>query len=119
MHKAFKFRIYPTKEQAALIHKTIGCSRFVFNHFLDSCPYVPVDREKAIGVDLGLKDFAILSGGTKVNAPKLQEIRKRIGTVEFPLPKYAMIRLFFGRFQPVQLWNRNAKMFFDQVGIHF
>jgi putative transposase len=35
MHKAFKFRIYPTKEQAALIHKTIGCSRFVFNHFLD------------------------------------------------------------------------------------
>jgi putative transposase len=44
MHKAFKFRIYPTKEQAALIHKTIGCSRFVFNHFLDYCPYFPVDR---------------------------------------------------------------------------
>ena len=34
MHKAFKYRIYPTKEQATLIHKTIGCSRFVFNHFL-------------------------------------------------------------------------------------
>lgn len=34
MHKAFKFRIYPTKEQATLINKTIGCSRFVFNHFL-------------------------------------------------------------------------------------
>jgi putative transposase len=34
MHKAFKFRIYQTKEQATLIHKTIGCSRFVFNHFL-------------------------------------------------------------------------------------
>lgn len=207
MHKAFKFRIYPTKEQATLIHKTIGCSRFVFNHFLakwneayeqtrkgltyhtcasqltqlkkerewlkevdstslqnalkhldnafkrffkkqndrprfkskknpvqsytsqcnypkkgkptievdgnkiklpklgwvkfaksreiegkilsatirrnptgkyfvsilcemNACPYVPVDKEKAIGVDLGLKDFAILSDGTKVNAPK-------------------------------------------------
>lgn len=34
-HKAFKFRIYPTKEQKILIAKTIGCSRFVFNHFLD------------------------------------------------------------------------------------
>ncbi|WP_019424346.1 IS200/IS605 family element RNA-guided endonuclease TnpB [Paenibacillus sp. OSY-SE] len=32
--KAYKFRIYPTKEQATLIHKTIGCSRFVFNRFL-------------------------------------------------------------------------------------
>lgn len=32
--KAFKFRLYPTKEQATLINKTMGCSRFVFNHFL-------------------------------------------------------------------------------------
>lgn len=207
MHKAFKFRIYPTKDQATLINKSIGCSRFVFNHFLakwndayeqtgkgltynacskqltqlkkelewlkevDStslqnalkhlddafkrffkkqndrprfksrknpvqsytsqcnhpkkgkptievignkiklpklgwvrfarsrkvegkilsatirrspsgkyfvsilceinfCPYVPVAKEQSIGVDLGLKDFAILSNGEKVNAPK-------------------------------------------------
>ncbi|MGM7684496.1 helix-turn-helix domain-containing protein, partial [Cytobacillus sp. Hm23] len=34
VNKAFKFRIYPTKEQEILIAKTIGCSRFVFNHFL-------------------------------------------------------------------------------------
>ena len=33
-HKAFKFRIFPTKEQEVLIAKTIGCSRFIFNHFL-------------------------------------------------------------------------------------
>jgi len=35
MHKAFKFRIYPTKEQEILINKTFGCCRFVFNHFLE------------------------------------------------------------------------------------
>ena len=34
IHKAYKFRLYPTKEQQILIGKTIGCSRFVFNHFL-------------------------------------------------------------------------------------
>ncbi len=33
-HKGYKFQIYPTKEQEILIAKTIGCSRFVFNHFL-------------------------------------------------------------------------------------
>ncbi|MFD1774505.1 IS200/IS605 family element RNA-guided endonuclease TnpB [Paenibacillus rhizophilus] len=32
--KAYKFRIYPTIEQATLINKTIGCSRFVYNRFL-------------------------------------------------------------------------------------
>ena len=34
INKAYKFRLYPTKEQQILIAKTIGCSRFVFNHFL-------------------------------------------------------------------------------------
>ncbi|SEN24236.1 putative transposase, partial [Lihuaxuella thermophila] len=38
---------------------------------MSACPYVPVDKEKFIGVDLGLKNFAILSDGTKINAPKV------------------------------------------------
>lgn len=34
VNKSYKFRIYPNKEQEILIAKTIGCSRYVFNHFL-------------------------------------------------------------------------------------
>lgn len=34
VNKAYKFRIHPNKEQRTLINKTFGCSRFVFNHFL-------------------------------------------------------------------------------------
>jgi len=33
-HKTYKFRIYPNQAQQVLITKTIGCSRFVYNHFL-------------------------------------------------------------------------------------
>jgi len=33
-HKAFKFRLYPSIQQERLLRKTIGCTRFVFNHFL-------------------------------------------------------------------------------------
>ncbi|PXW80018.1 helix-turn-helix protein, partial [Pseudogracilibacillus auburnensis] len=32
--KAYKFRIYPNRNQEELIAKTIGCARFVYNHFL-------------------------------------------------------------------------------------
>jgi len=32
--KAFKFRIYPTKEQQLLVRQTFGSARFVFNFFL-------------------------------------------------------------------------------------
>nr|WP_080548491.1 helix-turn-helix domain-containing protein [Bacillus pseudomycoides] len=34
INKAYKFRIYPSKKQEILMAKTIGCSHFVFNHFL-------------------------------------------------------------------------------------
>lgn len=33
-NKAYKFRLYPTEEQAHLMHKTFGCVRFVYNTML-------------------------------------------------------------------------------------
>lgn len=35
IHKAYQFRLYPTKEQEIFIHKTFGCIRFVYNYCLD------------------------------------------------------------------------------------
>jgi putative transposase len=48
INKAYKFRIYPTKAQAILIHKTIGCSRFVFNHFLSLWNYTYNETGKGL-----------------------------------------------------------------------
>ncbi len=35
INKAYKFRIYPTEEQIELIEKNFGCTRFIYNYFLD------------------------------------------------------------------------------------
>ena len=35
IHKSYKYRIYPTKEQESLLSKHIGHCRFVFNRFLN------------------------------------------------------------------------------------
>lgn len=35
MNKSYKFRIYPNNEQQLLIKKTFGCSRYVYNHYLN------------------------------------------------------------------------------------
>jgi len=35
IYKAYKYRIYPNKEQEELISKHIGCSRWVFNYALN------------------------------------------------------------------------------------
>ena len=34
-NKTYKFRIYPTVEQEGLLAKHFGCTRFVYNHFLN------------------------------------------------------------------------------------
>lgn len=35
IYKAYKFRLYPTKDQELLLSKHFGCTRFVYNHFLN------------------------------------------------------------------------------------
>ena len=35
MYKAYRFRIYPTTSQIELIHKTFGCTRLVYNYYLE------------------------------------------------------------------------------------
>lgn len=35
MKRAYRYRIYPTEVQKELLAKSFGCSRFVYNHFLD------------------------------------------------------------------------------------
>ena len=35
INKAYKFRMYPNENQKELIHKTIGCTRFLYNYMLN------------------------------------------------------------------------------------
>ena len=37
MERAYKFRIYPNRQQEELIQKTFGCVRYVYNYFLGKC----------------------------------------------------------------------------------
>lgn len=34
-YAGFKYRIYPNREQEKKIIQTVGCCRFVYNHFLE------------------------------------------------------------------------------------
>lgn len=49
MEKAYKFRIYPNKEQELLLQKTFGSVRFVYNHYLSKRKELYLEQ----GVTLG------------------------------------------------------------------
>lgn len=47
-HKAYRYRLYPTAEQAVQIAKTIGCARYVYNHFLSAWNQAYQDTGKGL-----------------------------------------------------------------------
>ena len=35
INKAYKFRLYPNELQKEIINKTLGCTRLIYNHYLN------------------------------------------------------------------------------------
>lgn len=70
MYKAFKYRIYPTKEQAILINKHIGASRFVYNLALET------KRTAWAGNRISLSRFDLINQISELRSalPWLEEI---------------------------------------------
>ena len=54
--KGYTFRLYPTKEQKTLIEKSFGCSRYIYNYFLDK-----TNGRKYINKFDYIKDLPLLS----------------------------------------------------------
>ena len=46
--KAYKFRLYPNKEQKELLAKTFGCCRYVYNHYLNERIVEYKNNEKSL-----------------------------------------------------------------------
>ena len=46
--KGYQFRLYPSDEQKKLINQNIGCSRFIYNHFLEE----RINAYKKTGISL-------------------------------------------------------------------
>ncbi|SPT76276.1 MULTISPECIES: RNA-guided endonuclease TnpB family protein [Bacillus cereus group] len=96
INKAYKFRIYPNHAQATLINKMIGCSRFVFNHFLPLWDHAYKETgvqeflktQSYIGIGVGLKDFALLSDGTPHKNPKFfRSLEEKLAKVQHVLSR--------------------------------
>ena len=66
MYKAYKFRLYPDKEQIELINKTFGSCRYVYNHYLDK-----MKNNGYVSAYTNIKDY---TSTLKYDAIFLQEI---------------------------------------------
>ncbi len=87
MRLRYSYRLYPHPGQQVALARAFGCARVVFNDALAfreaayeaGLPYVSDAElsaralpavEPVVGIDLGLKHFAVLSDGRKISAPR-------------------------------------------------
>ena len=70
MEYSYQFRIYPTEEQKALMAKTFGCCRYVFNYFLDRRK----TTYKETGKGLSFKECSRELTALKKELPWLKEV---------------------------------------------
>ena len=69
-NKAYKFRIYPNQKQMELIEKTFGCTRFVFNYFLEKSISMYKEEKKT----LRYKDYTSMLVEIKKEKEFLKEV---------------------------------------------
>jgi len=113
-NKAYKFRLYPNREQQAFLAKCFGCSRFVYNYFLRLTTDVYAECKKS----LRYKEWAKLLTQLKkefewlkeVNSQSLQQTLKDLET--------AYVRFFKGLAKFPRFKKRDNKQSF-RVPQHF
>lgn len=81
MHKAYKFRIYPTRLQEELLNKTFGCVRFLWNNHVAAFNCYGVEGPIPQVTSKRLKDVDSFSFLNEVSAAALQQ--KDMDFIEF------------------------------------
>lgn len=72
MYKSIKLRIYPSRKQEDLIIKTFGCSRFVYNYYLDKKIKLYKENKERLSYNQCSKDLT----GLKKELEWLKEVDK-------------------------------------------
>ena len=61
INRAYKFRLYPNKEQEILINKTFGCTRLVYNYYLNTKQELHKEKHITLSCYDMCKDLKVLS----------------------------------------------------------
>ncbi|HYX09384.1 MAG TPA: IS200/IS605 family element RNA-guided endonuclease TnpB [Bacteroidales bacterium] len=86
IHKSYKFRIYPTKEQESLLSKHFGACRFVFNRYLNSRKETYLEEKKSLNYYDNANDLTVLKKDEQfvwlkeINSQSLQSSLRNLDT---------------------------------------
>lgn len=89
MERAYKYRIYPNKKQQELINKTFGCTRFVYNYFLDLRIKKYNEEKKSLGYNAMSKKLTSLKKDlTWLKEPDKDSLQKALKDLDNAYKKF-------------------------------
>ena len=100
--KAFKFRIYPNKEQGILFAKHFGACRFVFNHYLNKSKETYLEDKKSLNYYDNAKDLTEFKKDENYNWLKeinSQSLQSSLRNLDTAYGKFFRKQSLFPRFK--------------------
>jgi putative transposase len=100
MEKAYKYRIYPNKEQQILIQKTFGCYRFVYNYYLNKRIQTYKDNKTSLNYYDCCKDLTSLKKELEwLKEPDKCSLQNSLKDLDFAYQKFFKEHSGFPKFK--------------------
>lgn len=120
MEKAYKYRIYPNKVQKELIQKTFGCTRYVYNYFLD----MKVKEYKSNGKSLSYNETSKLLTQLKkenewLKEPDKDSLQKSLKDLDIAYQRFFKLSSGFPKFKSKKDRNKSYRTSCTNNNIRF
>lgn len=100
MERAYKYRIYPNKTQKELIQKTFGCTRFVYNYFLDLRIKEYQNEKKSLSYNDMSRSLTLLKGEFEwLKEPDKDSLQKSLKDLDNAYKKFFKEHIGFPKFK--------------------
>ena len=87
--KAYKYRIYPNKKQQELIQKTFGCTRFVYNYYLNKRKEMYENDKTTFTYNMCSKDLTTLKKELEwLKEPDKDSLQKALKDLDVAYQKF-------------------------------
>ena len=100
VEKAFKYRIYPNKKQKELIQKTFGCTRFVYNYYLNKRKEMYENDKTTFTYNMCSKDLTQLKKELEwLKEPDKDSLQKALKDLDMAYQKFFKEHTGFPKFK--------------------
>ena len=120
MEKAYKYRIYPNKEQQVLIQKTFGCCRFVYNYYLDKRIQAYKENKTSLNYYDCCKDLTSLKKELEwLREPDKDSLQKSLKDLDIAYQKFFKEYSGFPKFKSKKNHRKSYRTSFTNNNIQF